>query len=70
MKDNVFEETKQIIDDFYQTQIDFINHTETSYCVCGCVDTQKFWDLINLPDIFFKIILEYCILPHNILLLT
>ena len=62
MTENAFDKAKEIIDEFYNNhKIDIIHHKEISHCICGCRETQKFWNLINLSDNFFKLIFEYCV---------
>lgn len=62
MIENAFDKAKEIIDKYYENnEIDIIHHTEISDCLCGCQETQRFWNLINLPDNFFKLIFEYCL---------
>lgn len=71
MIENAFDKAKEIIDKYYNNQQkNIIHHTEISYCICGCQETQKFWDLINLPDNFFKLIFEYCVQKNYIIINT
>ena len=49
----------KIVDDFFASHT--YTHTEESICICGCVENTRFFDLIDLPDNWFKKILEYCI---------
>jgi hypothetical protein len=59
MKDNAFEDAKLIIDEFFkENQLDYKEESKHSH---SCSPMKSFLNLINLPDNFFKIIMEYCI---------
>jgi hypothetical protein len=66
MTENVFNKAKEIIDKYYENNdINIIHHKdELSHGMCG------FWDLINLPDNFFKLIFEYCLEKKYIIINT
>jgi hypothetical protein len=52
-------EVLKIVDDYF---VSFAyTDSEQSNCICGCIENTRFLDLIDLPDDYFKVILEYCI---------
>ena len=51
----------QILDEFFLSNNDYTNHTEYLWCECGCKSSKKFFNLISLPDNYFKTIITYCI---------
>ena len=48
-----------IIDEYFRTKS--FNSTEINSCMCGCTYSSSFFDLIDLPECYFKIILTHCI---------
>jgi hypothetical protein len=66
MKDNAFTDAKLIIDDFFRENrfTDYkeeSNHSHLRGCRSNCSSIRSFLNLIDLPNNFFKIIMEYCI---------
>ena len=70
MKDNAFEDAKVIIDDFFkENQFDYNEETKYSYFHSyNCSPIKSFLNLIDLPDNFFKIIMEYCMENNYIII--
>lgn len=57
----------EMIDSFYEKKCNLVNHTELTYCICGCANTDNFFSLVNLPNGHFIDILKHCVKSGYIL---
>lgn len=51
----------KILDEFFLSKTDYANHTDFLDCDCGYKISNSFFDLIKLPNNYFKTIITYCI---------